>query len=121
MCEEWMPRLQLKLTVQEYQQLPRNPAYKYEYHEDHVVLTPRPVFLHGLFDLKQTLPETSTDGLTIRPMEEADFVLLEPIFASAFHHVQPFGSLPEADYPRAAHVALERTRTGGDGPWIRSA
>ena len=31
MCDEWMPFIQLPLTIEQFRQLPRNSAYKYEY------------------------------------------------------------------------------------------
>src|SRR5437588_294883 len=42
MCDEWMPALQLPLTWEQFLQLPRNPAYKYEYLEGKAFLSPRP-------------------------------------------------------------------------------
>ena len=46
---------------------------------------------------------------------------LAPLFCGAFHGIQPYGSLDEATRERAARQALERTRTGGDGPLIEQA
>ena len=31
MCDEWMPTIKLALTPEQFRQLPRNPAYHYEY------------------------------------------------------------------------------------------
>src|SRR2546423_464085 len=31
MCDDWMPVIRLPLTLDQFHQLPRNPAYKYEY------------------------------------------------------------------------------------------
>jgi hypothetical protein len=46
---------------------------------------------------------------------------LEPLFAGAFHLIQPFGSLDDATRKEAARKCLEKTRTGGDGPWLARA
>ncbi len=43
------------------------------------------------------------------------------LFAGAFGTIQPFGSLDDETCQEAARQALERTRTGGDGPMIERA
>jgi len=57
----------------------------------------------------------------MRPACTADFGSLVPVFSAAFREIQPFGSLADAERAEAARQALERTRTGGDGPWIEKA
>src|SRR5262245_18524120 len=51
MCDEWMPVLQLPLTIEQYHQLPRNPSYKYEYIQGKACLTPRARHYHALLDV----------------------------------------------------------------------
>lgn len=123
MCDEWMPTVELPLSWEQFQQLPRNPAYKYEYLEGKALLTPRSKHYHALLDLHafRSCGQSSQEEATLRPMVEDDFLLLEVPFKAAFHRVQPFGSLDEPTQREAAHQCLQRTRTGGDGPWIQQA
>src|SRR5437868_4898483 len=118
MCDEWMPLIQLPLTLEQFRQLPRNSAYKYEYLNATAHLSPRPKHFHALLELQPIVAEKSE---TIGPLRAEELANLEPLFAEAFRYVQPYGSLDEATRRRAAHHALERTRTGGDGPWIEQA
>jgi GNAT superfamily N-acetyltransferase len=124
MCDEWMKPIQLPLTIEQFHQLPRNPAYKYEYFEGQAWINPRPRFFHGLLDLGplQTRTFDWIDSTTVfRPVEPTDWDDLPDLFTAAFHGRQPFGSLSELDWPLAARRCLERTRSGADGPWIEQA
>ena len=118
MCDEWMPRIQLPLTIEQFHQLPRNAAYKYEYLDGRAWLSPRPRHYHALLDL-QPLPVPAE--VHVRPVQEGDWDSLQRIFTGAFRSIQPFGSLDDDTRREAARKALERTRTGGDGPWIERA
>src|SRR5437870_2514377 len=62
-----------------------------------------------------------SSAMALRPARAEDFAGLEPVFAGAFHAVQPFGSLDDDRRRQAAHKCLDKTRTGGDGPWIERA
>jgi GNAT superfamily N-acetyltransferase len=124
MCDEWMPALQLQLSPQDFVRLPRNAAYQYEYARGKVLLNPRPRHYHAMLDLQGYCPSTDSAGLpgiAVRPMTAADIPELEPVFAAAFHRIQPFGSLDDGAQREAARQCLQRTRTGGDGPWIEQA
>jgi hypothetical protein len=114
-----MTTIELPLTVEEFQQLPRNAAYKYEYVDSKAYLSPRPRHYHALLDL-HALPAESP-GVDVRQLREKEIAELAPLFASVFEHIQPYGSLDEATRLEAARQALERARTGGDGPWIEPA
>lgn len=124
MCDEWMKPLRFPVSIEQFHQLPRSPAYKYEYIAGHALLNPRPRFFHGLLDLagveKQTSDGSDPDTV-VRPMKAADWNELCDLFTAAFRSRQPFGSVTDAEWPVASHQCLERTRTGGDGPWIESA
>jgi GNAT superfamily N-acetyltransferase len=124
MCDEWMPGIKLPLTREQFHQLPRNPAYKYEYLDGEAYLTPRPRHYHALLELRapaQASLEAARTGTTIRPARRADLAELEQAFAGAFSRMQPFGSLEEGPRREAARQCLERTGSGGDGPWIERA
>jgi GNAT superfamily N-acetyltransferase len=109
-----MPTLELDLTPEEFQQLPRHAAFRYEYRGGKAVLTPRPCHFHAILDLKPS--ETVADA-GIEPINEQDFSDLIGLFATAFRGTQPFASLDDRTRQEAARRALDRTRMGGDGVW----
>jgi GNAT superfamily N-acetyltransferase len=116
MCDQWMPTIELPLTIEQFHQLPRNPAYKYEYLSGKAFLSPRAKHYHGLLDL-----ERRPVSEEIRPLKPEEFAELIPLFCDAFRSIQPYGSLDDATREQAARSSLERTRTGGDGPLIEQA
>ena len=118
MTDSWMPSIKLRMTRQEWEQLPRNAAYRYEYLEGFAYLSPRPRHYHALLELR---PAEVAEGLDIGPVRAEDFGDLELLFTDVFRTIQPFGSLDEMTREEAARQALERTRTGGDGPWVEEA
>ena len=124
MSDEWMPVIKLALSREQFHQLPRNAAYKYEYINGQAYLTPRPKHYHALLDLRSFLKDAPADALEPTALRQArveDFTALVPLFAAAFQRIQPFGSLEHDKRQEAARQALERVRTGGDGPWIERA
>jgi GNAT superfamily N-acetyltransferase len=123
MCDEWMPVLSLPLTVEQFQQLPRNAAYRYEYCEGQALLKPRARFYHARLDLTadRASGPAAAAGVRLRPMCAEDFDELEKPFAAAFGRHQPFGSLEGSQQVEAARACLVRTRYGGDGPWVEEA
>jgi hypothetical protein len=124
MCDDLMPNLKLRLTMEEFHRLPRHPAYKYEYVRGQAHLTPRPKHYHALLELKaDTLPrlEGAEPEIAIRRIEAGDRDCLERLFAVAFQRQQPFASLDEKALKEAVRTCLDRTLTGGDGPWIEQA
>jgi GNAT superfamily N-acetyltransferase len=124
MCDEWMPRVELPLTWQQFQQLPRNGAYKYEYINGQAWLSPRPRYYHALLDL-EALAERPLEGVSrtakLRAVRPADWEELAPLFAAAFERQQPFCGLEDDQRVVAVRKSLEFTRCGGDGPWIERA
>jgi GNAT superfamily N-acetyltransferase len=119
MCDLWMPSLRLPLTIEEFRQLPRNAAYRYEYLEGQACLQPRPRHYHALLDLR---PMALADAVEVESLGAHEVMDLTPLFVAAFRYIQPYGSIAEeATRLEAARQALERTLTGGDGPWIWQA
>jgi GNAT superfamily N-acetyltransferase len=118
MCEHWMPLIRLPLTVEQFHQLPRNPAFKYEYFRSQAHLTPRPKHYHALLELK---PFTGGEEVALRRVRPDDFEPLGELMAGVFHSTQPFGSLDDETRREAVRESLHRTRTGGDGPWVEQA
>ena len=124
MCDEWMPRLELPISFEQFCQLPRNAAYKYEYFEERAWLNPRPRYYHALLDLQawaERTPEGVSPTARLRPVRPTDWEELTSLFAAAFERQQPFCSLDDERAVAAARKSLEHTRSGGDGPWIEPA
>lgn len=119
MCDEWMRGLQLFLSLEEFHQLPRHPAFRYEYFSGKVYISPRPRHYHALLDLEPSEPPLA--GVRVQPVSPSDWELLIPTFAGAFATVQPFAGLSTDLRREAATQCLTRTRSGGDGPWIAQA
>jgi GNAT superfamily N-acetyltransferase len=123
MCDEWMPTIKLELTKDQFHQLPRNSAFRYEYLEGRAYLSPRPRHYHAWLDFSSPLPEAGPPCLpcTLATVSDGHWQSLELLFAAAFRVIQPFGSLEEKVLRQAAHECLNRTRTGNDGPLIAPA
>jgi GNAT superfamily N-acetyltransferase len=124
MCDEWMPHLELPITFTQFQQLPRNAAYKYEYFHERAWLNPRPRYYHALLDLEMWSArplEGANRKAKLRPLQAADWQGLAPLFSAAFARQQPFCGLDKDSALAAARKSLEHTRSGGDGPWIEQA
>lgn len=113
-----MPCLTLPMTLEEFRQLPRHPAYRYEHLNGVAHLTPYAKHYHAVLDL-HTL--AAVVPVQIRKVDREDFPRLADVFSGAFHRTQPFASLDDELRHQAAREALERTRTGRDGPWIERA
>jgi hypothetical protein len=126
MVDRWFFGIELSIPFEEFEKLPTNPAYKYEYLGDMAWLSPRPKECHALLELPpgsggQMSPAATQDPVRIRPLEAADWDALDTLFAGAFRHVQPFASLSEGQRLEAARECLRFTHDGGDGPLIEPA
>lgn len=124
MIDRWFRTIRLPLTLKQWQALPQNPAYKYEYIDGQAWLTPRPEAYHAMLDLRpMAAPEVvdAREPARVRPLAEEDWADLPGLFAGAFSRVQPFASLDDDTRLEAARDCLEHTRTGGDGPAIAPA
>ncbi|HTU21275.1 MAG TPA: hypothetical protein VMG10_24690 [Gemmataceae bacterium] len=124
MCDEWMPRLELPIAFEQFQQLPRNAAYKYEYFDERAWLSPRPRYYHALLEMgpwAERPLEGASRKAKLRPLRAADWEGLVPLFSAAFNRQQPFCGLDGERALAAARKSLEHTHSGGDGPWIEQA
>jgi ribosomal protein S18 acetylase RimI-like enzyme len=123
MCDEWMPTIELPLTLEQFHQLPRNPAYRYEYTGDKARLSPRAKHFHALLDLAGFVEKEAEvkDTVSTRSLIESDWPGLEEPFRAALARVQPFASLLDQTLEKATHACLERTHTGRDGPLLAEA
>jgi GNAT superfamily N-acetyltransferase len=122
MSDAWMPKLKMKLTREEFERLPRHPAYKYDLIDGETLISPWPRFGHA--QLKLTRFRAGSEDVAkaeLRSVTAADEQALVPIFAAAFGHLQPYASLDEATCQKAARAALKQTFDGGDGPLVTDA
>ena len=124
MRDEWFRTIELPLTWEQFHQLPRNAAYKYEYFDQRAWLTPRPKFYHARMSLQSCEPVREVDAqwqIVIRPLRDEDWSGLPSSFAAAFDRVTPLSSMSDDERLAAARVCLEETRAGEEGPLMRSA
>ena len=122
MCDEWIPVVTVPMTPEQFQALPRNPAFRYEYLAAQAHLSPRPRFYHALLDLQRCPPAGPVpQHVSLRPLSESDFGDLAHVFSAAFERQQPFASLDADKRLQAARASLDKLRGGGDGPWLRQA
>ncbi len=74
MIHDWFSAIELPLTWRQFWQLPRNPAYKYEYFDGRAWLSPRPKTYHAVLDLatfaRPIADAANDDELVIRPLQE---------------------------------------------------
>ncbi len=126
MLEDWFRVIRLPLSLREFQRLPRNPAYKYEYIDGATWLSPRPKFYSARLDLAMRAVGAGSGieldkPVTIRPLEDRDWRWLPRLFSASFSRVQPFTCLSDRQRIEAARSCLKSTRESCDGPLIRPA
>ncbi len=121
MWSKCMRLVKIRMSIREFHQLPRHPAYKYEYIDGETWLTPRPKTYHALLDLRAADDSADADGVTTRPLEADDWDALTNLFSAAFGDRPPFLGLGDRKRRAAARAILDRCHTGGDGPLIEQA
>jgi ribosomal protein S18 acetylase RimI-like enzyme len=123
MLDRWFSTIKLPISFKQFNQLPQNPAYKYEYSDKTAWLSPRPKFQSARLELRAReesvpLEIDAQDTVCIRRFEDRDWPRLSRPFARAFDRVQPFASLSDRRQLESARACLKFTREGGDGPVI---
>ena len=121
MWSKCMRLVKIRMSIQEFHQLPRHPAYKYEYIDGETWLTPRPRTYHALLDLRTEEPPPAADNVTTRPLADSDWRALPNLFSAAFRDRPPFLGLDDRKRRTAARDILEYCRAGNDGPLIEPA
>jgi len=117
MSDAWMPSLKLNLTCEEFETLPRHPAFKYELIAGVTYISPWPRYAHATLRLRRfRAAKDDLGNATLRIVESSDLAALTPIFRSAFARQQPFASLPDEVAANAAEKSLRFTFDGNDGP-----
>src|SRR5262245_25258753 len=120
MLYNWYRAIRLPISLDEFDRLPRNSAFQYEYEDSAALLSPRPQTLNALLSLRPLVVPASVSA-SFRRLETGDWPALPALFAAAFHQVQPFAGLRDEDCRQASVECLEQTQTGGDGPLILPA
>jgi GNAT superfamily N-acetyltransferase len=115
-----MPQLQLPITREQFDQLPRNAAYRYDFLDGVAWLNPRPRYYHARLDFARLKPDAGCSA-PLRRLEARDWGPMAELFAQAFRAQQPFAGQPDAKRAVAARACLDQTRRGGDGPLIERA
>lgn len=118
--------IDLDISHEEFQRLPRNLAYKYEYFDGHALLTPRPKIQFARLELPHSLKltadlERDSVSPTVRALDATDWRELRHAFAFAFERMPPFGTLPRERRLPAAEDALRETRDGLHGEVVENA
>lgn len=124
MAQDGMRGLELAISFDQFRELPRHPAFKFEYFNDRAWINPRPRYYHACLNLHESrdeCPEGIDRRCQVRPLEAANWEQLPPLFGAAFRGQIPFSQLLEKERIEAATRCLEETRTGMDGPLIESA
>ena len=127
MIDQWFSVIRLPLSWRQFHQLPRNPAYKYEYFDRTAWLSPRPKLYNARLALRAPADAPPREiavhdrAIRFRRLEDCDWPRLTRTFAGAFQRVPPFASLTDRRRLDAARDCLRSTRDGHDGPIIRPA
>jgi GNAT superfamily N-acetyltransferase len=123
--ERWFPNLKLPMSFDDWERLPQNPAYKYEYANGRAELSGRPKTYRCVLDLKPAsvtseVP-TRLETVRFRGLTATDWDALPIVFISAFCTVPPFAQLSKSDRLEAAMDCLQCARSGIHGPILRDA
>lgn len=124
MLDNWYRTLHVPMSLDQFHQLPRNPAYKYEYIDGQAWLSPRPKTFTALLDVAPRPVEPLTSRgrpIEVRPIADADWPRFPKLFAAAFELVPPFAALSDDERLQASTECVAQTRRGGDGPLIGRA
>ena len=111
------------MSIASYRRLPRHPAYKFEYWDGQLRITPR-WNSHAMF-LPLRSPEEAVfpdaDGVFIRPLESGDWDVLPEVLSLAFAHSPPLGMISARRRVWAARDWLWSTRDGDEGRLVEPA
>jgi ribosomal protein S18 acetylase RimI-like enzyme len=125
MFSDWFRALELRMAFSDFERLPRNPAYKYEFLRDRAVLTPRPRYERVVLDLSMPPRVTAGSGLPpgppMRPLQADDWTALPGLLALAFGASPPLVTLDAPLRLTAARECVEFTRGAGDGTLVEPA
>jgi GNAT superfamily N-acetyltransferase len=125
MLGDWYCTIELPIAFSDFERLPRNPAYKYEFFDGRAVLTPRPRYQRAVLELPAsvtpTMASSRLSGVTIRPLAPGDWTSLPELLSAAFDSVPPLVTLDTNRRIDVARECVEHTRIGGDGSVVEGA
>ena len=126
MLDDWFPDVAFPIPIAGFHELPKHPAYKWEYWDGQARLSARPKFAHCLLAFDDWPGADEPLGrrdqeFVFRPLAEGDRDRLPSLLAAAFHRVPPFSQLERGRAVEAARDCLDRTRAGEDGPPLDAA
>ncbi len=111
------------MSFASYTRLPRHPAYKFEYWDGQLRITPR-WNSHAMF-LRLSSPEEAVfpelEYASIRPLESSDWDVLPEVLAFAFANVPPLSVLSGRRRVWASRDWLWSTRDGAEGRLVEPA
>ena len=113
--------LNLDMTIDAFDRLPRHPAFRYEYAQGSAAITYRPRFYHAQLDLLSCKFEPTTANVQVRSVVETDWDQLSGPFDRAFCRSAFYMSVPEEARGQYTRDHLDRTRHGAYGPLIPEA
>ena len=116
-----MPRLELDLSLEEWERLPRNASYDYLYVYGKAVLIPRQWTARALLELDPEREKPQSVPIRVRPLTAEDWSGLGSVFRSAFDQQLPFAGLPREAGEELVGDCLDRTRDGREGELLPSA
>jgi hypothetical protein len=120
----WFRPVRAPMSFESYVRLPRHPAYKLEYWDGQLRISPR-WRSHGMF-LELRPPEKcdrvdEPQFASIRPLASGDWDVLPEVLARAFEDIPPLGMLGYRRRVWAACDWLRSTRDGDEGPLVEQA
>ncbi len=124
MLNDWFTDLSFETDWETFRELPRHPAYRYEFKDDRCSISGRPVFFHAKRDLNCLIKSNcdhEENPWEISQIEHADCSELVHLFDRAFSRSAPFIHLSAARQLAAAQALLQRTQQGEDGPIFDAA
>jgi GNAT superfamily N-acetyltransferase len=122
--DRWLRQVRAPMSLESYHRLPRHPAYKFEFWDGQLRISPR-WQSHSMF-LELRPPEESLEGDQIaaastRPLVSSDWDVLPEVLAAAFRDSPPLGFLGIRRRRWAARDWLWSTRDGDEGPLVEPA
>ncbi len=91
----WFRPVRAPMSIASYRRLPRHPAYKFEYWDGQLRITPRwnshAMFLPLRSPEEAVVPEL--EGASIRPLQNSDWDVLPNVLALAFADAPPLSVL----------------------------
>jgi GNAT superfamily N-acetyltransferase len=125
MIGDWFRTIELPMAFSDFERLPRNPTYKYEFFGGRAVLTPRPRYQRAVLELPASRAPTSAanrlSGVTIRRLAPGHWASLPELLSAAFEGVPPLVTLDTDRRLDVARECVEHTRMGGDGSVVDGA